>query len=69
MTIFPPISVLAGCLIKKQAAKYALGAACAPWVGTALTVGTLAYGGYKIAKFLTDKDTPDELSTGSNGKK
>ena len=49
---------------KKQAAKYALGAACAPWVGAVLTAGTLAYGGYKIAKLLTDKDKSGEFSAG-----
>ena len=71
--VLTAVATVAGATIKRNgaihAAKWAFGAACAPWVGAVLTAGTLAYGGYKIAKFLTDKDTPDELSTGSNGKK
>ena len=38
-----------------QAARYALGATIAPWVGGALLAGTVLYGGYKIIKHLTQE--------------
>ena len=62
------VAAVAGATIKRNgaihAAKWAFGAACAPWVGAVLTAGTLAYGGYKIAKLLTDKDKSGEFSAG-----
>lgn len=49
-----------------QVARYALGAAIAPWVGGVLLAGTVLYGGYKIIEKLSDKDKI-ELHAGKDG--
>ena len=52
-----------------QTARYALGAAIAPWVGGVLLAGTILYGSYKIIKHLSDKKDNIELYAGKDGLK
>lgn len=64
---------IGGQLIARQAAaqtaRYALGAAIAPWVGGVLLAGTVLYGGYKIIEKLSDKKDNIELYAGKDGLK
>ena len=65
------VAGIGGQLIARNAAvhtaRYALGAAVAPWIGGVLLAGTILYGGYKIVQLLADKKDNIELHAGKDG--
>ena len=65
------VGAIGGQIVAKQAAvqtaRYALGAAIAPWVGGVLLAGTVLYGGYKIIQCLNDKKDNIEFEAVKDG--